>query len=131
MTALPPDSCAHLQTAEARHAVKPSGHGCVECLKSGSVWVHLRLCLSCGHVGCCDNSPNRHATKHSHATSHPVIRSYEPPELVGLAAGPAIPFAIFGELDDAPGLILIGLVIFAAAAAVYFTQLRRQSATPA
>ena len=60
-----------------------------------------------------------------------VIRSYEPPELVGLAAGPAIPFAIFGELDDAPGLILIAVAILAAAAAVYFTQLRRQSATPA
>ena len=80
MTGLPSDSCAHLTTAEARHAVKPSGHGCVECLKSGSVWVHLRLCLSCGHVGCCDNSPNRHATKHFHGTGHPVIRSFEPGE---------------------------------------------------
>ena len=60
-----------------------------------------------------------------------VIRSYEPPELVGLAAGPALPFAIFGELDDAPGLILIAVAILAAAAAVYFTQLHRQSATPA
>jgi hypothetical protein len=60
-----------------------------------------------------------------------VIRSYEPPELVGVAAGPAVPFAIFGELDDAPGLILIGLVIFAAAAAVYLSQRRRQSASTA
>jgi hypothetical protein len=60
-----------------------------------------------------------------------VIRSYRPPELVGLAAGPAIPFAIFGELDDAPGLILIAGAIVAATAAVYFTRLRRQSANPA
>jgi uncharacterized UBP type Zn finger protein len=76
-----PAPCDHLENALARHAaVKPSGHGCVECLESGDEWVHLRLCLSCGHVGCCDNSPNRHATKHAHHTKHPVIRSYEPGE---------------------------------------------------
>jgi uncharacterized UBP type Zn finger protein len=74
------ETCAHLTTAGKRHAAKPSGHGCAECLKSGDIWVHLRLCLSCGHVGCCDNSPNRHATKHFHASGHPVIRSYEPGE---------------------------------------------------
>src|SRR3954469_12439816 len=73
--------CEHLDAAVHRkHGVKPSGHGCQECLKSGSAWMHLRLCLECGHVGCCDNSPNRHATKHHHATGHPVIRSYEPSE---------------------------------------------------
>ena len=54
--------------------------GCEECLVIGSGWVHLRLCLSCGHVGCCDSSPHRHATKHFHATTHPVIASYEPGE---------------------------------------------------
>lgn len=54
--------------------------GCEECLKSGDTWVHLRLCLACGHVGCCDDSPNRHATKHFHRTSHPVIRSFQPGE---------------------------------------------------
>jgi uncharacterized UBP type Zn finger protein len=74
-------SCEHLQHAAARTSgVKPSGPGCVECLESGGEWVHLRLCLSCGHVGCCDNSPGRHATKHARTTKHPVIRSYEPGE---------------------------------------------------
>ena len=54
--------------------------GCEECLQTGSDWVHLRLCLSCGHVGCCDNSPNKHATKHFKSTKHPIIRSFEPGE---------------------------------------------------
>jgi len=60
--------------------VVPSALGCEECLKIGSEWVHLRLCRTCGHVGCCDDSPNRHATKHFHATSHPIIEGYDPPE---------------------------------------------------
>jgi uncharacterized UBP type Zn finger protein len=54
--------------------------GCEECLKMGSDWVHLRLCLTCGHVGCCDSSPNKHATKHFKTTKHPIIRSFEPGE---------------------------------------------------
>ena len=54
--------------------------GCEECLQMGSDWVHLRLCLTCGHVGCCDNSPNKHATKHFKSTKHPIIRSFEPGE---------------------------------------------------
>lgn len=52
--------------------------GCEECLKAGSSWVQLRLCLTCGHVGCCDSSPGRHATQHFHGTRHPVMASYEP-----------------------------------------------------
>jgi uncharacterized UBP type Zn finger protein len=60
--------------------VTPSALGCEECLKIGSAWLHLRICRSCGHVGCCDDSPNRHATAHSHETSHPIIRSLEPGE---------------------------------------------------
>ena len=55
-------------------------NGCEECLLIGSGWVHLRLCLSCGHVGCCDSSPNRHATKHFYKTTHPIVRSLEPGE---------------------------------------------------
>jgi uncharacterized UBP type Zn finger protein len=79
-----PESCSHLDEASKRTVgVKPSGPGCKECLLSGDVWVHLRLCLACGHVGCCDNSPNRHATKHFHSSHHPVIRSYEPGEAWG------------------------------------------------
>jgi CPA1 family monovalent cation:H+ antiporter len=55
-------------------------NGCEECLLIGSGWVHLRLCLSCGHVGCCDSSPNKHATKHFHKTKHPIVKSLEPGE---------------------------------------------------
>ncbi|HEX9576853.1 MAG TPA: UBP-type zinc finger domain-containing protein [Myxococcales bacterium] len=74
--------CPHLKTLEdpGRAPVKPSGHGCKECLEIGDEWVHLRLCMSCGHVGCCDSSPNTHATKHFHQTQHPTVRSYEPGE---------------------------------------------------
>ena len=71
------ESCEHL--VEIRD-VTPSANGCEDCLKIGATWVHLRLCEICGHVGCCDNSPNRHATKHARATSHPVIASAEPGE---------------------------------------------------
>jgi uncharacterized UBP type Zn finger protein len=72
--------CEHLEQAAEREGVTPSGHGCKECLATGDDWVHLRLCLTCGHVGCCDSSKNRHATRHFHATRHPVIRSFEPDE---------------------------------------------------
>lgn len=73
--------CEHLRGAEERtSAVHPSSRGCKECLESGDEWVHLRLCMTCGHVGCCDSSPNRHATSHHHATKHPVIKSFEPAE---------------------------------------------------
>ena len=71
-------------TCEHAEKVKPvpprTPTGCEECLAAGTSWVHLRLCLTCGHVGCCDSSPGRHATRHAHATSHPVIASYEPGE---------------------------------------------------
>jgi hypothetical protein len=70
-------SCSHLGSIED---VIPSALGCEECLKIGSPWVHLRLCRTCGHVGCCDDSPNRHAHKHFHATRHPIIEGYDPPE---------------------------------------------------
>ena len=61
-------------------AVTPSADGCEDCLRIGDRWVHLRLCMICGHVGCCDQSRNRHATKHFHASSHPIIKSFEPGE---------------------------------------------------
>ena len=54
--------------------------GCEECLRAGTPWVHLRLCLTCGHVGCCDSSPGRHASRHARYEAHPVIASYEPGE---------------------------------------------------
>ena len=61
-------------------SVRPSAEGCEECLKTGDPWVHLRMCLTCGHVGCCDSSINKHATRHYHATTHPIMRSIEPGE---------------------------------------------------
>jgi uncharacterized UBP type Zn finger protein len=70
-------TCTHLAQI---HDVTPSARGCEDCLKTGDKWVHLRLCKSCGHVGCCDSSPNRHATAHFHRTEHPIIKSFEPGE---------------------------------------------------
>ena len=71
-------ACTHLDQI---HEVKPrTPQGCEECLKMGSDWVHLRECLECGHIGCCDSSPNTHATKHYHATKHPIIKSFQPGE---------------------------------------------------
>lgn len=70
-------NCSHLDTIRK---VKPSARGCEECLKTGSPWVHLRICRTCGHVGCCNSSPNRHATAHFHETHHPIIEGYDPPE---------------------------------------------------
>jgi uncharacterized UBP type Zn finger protein len=54
--------------------------GCEDCLRIGGKWLHLRICLTCGHVGCCDDSPNRHATAHAHESEHPIVRSLEPGE---------------------------------------------------
>jgi len=71
------NGCTHL--SEIRD-VKPSAKGCEDCLKTGDPWVQLRLCLSCGHVGCCDSSKNKHASAHFQAVHHPIIRSFEPGE---------------------------------------------------
>ena len=73
-------SCSHTEQVQP---VQPSAQGCEECLESGDAWVHLRVCMTCGHVGCCDSSPNKHATKHFHATEHAIIRSIEPGETWG------------------------------------------------
>jgi CPA2 family monovalent cation:H+ antiporter-2 len=72
-------ACEHASSAQSE--ITTGATGCEECLKSGSRWVHLRICMKCGKVGCCDSSPNQHATKHFHASGHPVIRSYEPREM--------------------------------------------------
>jgi uncharacterized UBP type Zn finger protein len=74
---MPHDRDPHLSAA--KH-VEPTGAGCQECLQLGMHWVHLRVCLSCGHVGCCDSSTGKHATKHFHATRHPIVESFEPGE---------------------------------------------------
>ena len=70
--------CTH--TDQIREGALPSAQGCEECLRNGDRWVHLRQCLICGHVGCCDQSENKHATKHFHHSGHPIIRSFEPGE---------------------------------------------------
>jgi uncharacterized UBP type Zn finger protein len=67
-------TCTHLDQIRQ---VTPSAKGCEDCLAIGDTWVHLRLCLTCGHVGCCDSSKNKHATKHYQKTQHPVIQSLE------------------------------------------------------
>ncbi len=75
--------CTHLSGIEVVDHVlgaSPSGDGCVECLELGMRWVHLRRCLECGHVGCCDNSVGKHATGHFHQVGHPLIQSFEPTE---------------------------------------------------
>jgi uncharacterized UBP type Zn finger protein len=71
------EACIHLSEVKS---VTPNSDGCEECLKIGSGWVHLRLCKVCGNVGCCDNSPNRHALAHFRATDHAIIKSFEPGE---------------------------------------------------
>lgn len=68
--------CAHV-TRELIHTVHRPPPGCEDCLKIGGAWVHLRVCLTCGHVACCDSSPNRHATAHHRATHHPIVTSGE------------------------------------------------------
>jgi uncharacterized UBP type Zn finger protein len=94
-------SCSHLVPVEDLHRrpIHPGTPGCRECLEMGDIWVHLRLCMSCGHVGCCDDSRNRHATAHYRACGHPVIRSYEPGENWAWC----YPDKIFAQVDALPG----------------------------
>ncbi|MFC8449266.1 UBP-type zinc finger domain-containing protein [Kitasatospora sp. NPDC057223] len=74
-------ACEDLAAAPRDIVPLPPTDGCADCLAAGRRdWVHLRICLDCGHIGCCDNSPQRHASAHFHNSSHPVIRSYEPGE---------------------------------------------------
>jgi len=69
--------CAHLDQVKF---TQTGTRVCEDCIKMGDTWVHLRMCLVCGHVGCCDSSKNKHATKHFHRTKHPLVRSIEPGE---------------------------------------------------
>ncbi|MGZ5047289.1 MAG: ubiquitin carboxyl-terminal hydrolase 14 [Usitatibacter sp.] len=87
--------CRHF---EEIHDVSPSPpDGCAECLRAGTPWVHLRVCLTCGHVGCCDDSPMRHASAHFDGTAHPVMKSYEPGETWGWC------YVDEAALDPVPG----------------------------
>lgn len=78
----PTNGCTHADPTHV-HDVKPSAQGCEECMKTGDSWLHLRMCMECGHVDCCDSSKNKHATKHFHATQHPITRSMQPGETWG------------------------------------------------
>jgi hypothetical protein len=89
------DTCTHLDQVTVEE-LPASVDGCVDCLREGGKWLHLRICLSCGHVGCCDDSPARHATAHQHATAHPIIRSLEPGELWCWCYEDAIAFVLDG-----------------------------------
>jgi uncharacterized UBP type Zn finger protein len=73
-------TCTHLDTVEITE-LPESVEGCTQCLATGDPWLHLRICLECGEVGCCDDSPNRHASAHAHSSGHPIIRSLEPGEV--------------------------------------------------
>ena len=73
-------TCTHLDSVKITELPETVA-GCEDCLLTGDPWLHLRLCLQCGHVGCCDDSPNRHATLHAQGTGHPIIRSLEPGEV--------------------------------------------------
>jgi Zn-finger in ubiquitin-hydrolases and other protein len=72
-------TCTHLDRLELT-ALPEAIAGCEDCLAIGGTWVHLRMCQTCGHIGCCDSSPNRHASAHARATEHPIVRSAEPGE---------------------------------------------------
>ena len=72
------DECSHLD--QIQNVTPGTPDGCEECLAMGDRWVHLRICLTCGHVGCCNSSRNKHATKHFEATEHPLIQSFQPGE---------------------------------------------------
>jgi uncharacterized UBP type Zn finger protein len=73
-------TCEHVKQLPDTDPAPATPQGCQECLAEGTRWVHLRLCLSCGHVGCCDSSPRRHASGHYREIGHPVVRSFEPGE---------------------------------------------------
>ena len=101
-------NCEHL--AEVNDVAPTPPNGCAECLANGGRWVHLRECLICGHVGCCDSSPSRHATAHYRETAHPIVTSYEPDEdwvwcypdeaVVGTAPRPAGQRGLGGAATD-------------------------------
>src|SRR5712691_1484005 len=93
---MPAAACTHLDQVQDVTPRPPAG--CEECLATGMRWVHLRLCMSCGHVGCCDQSPGKHATAHAHTTTHPLIRSYEPGEDWWWC----YPDELFFEIEGAP-----------------------------
>jgi uncharacterized UBP type Zn finger protein len=86
-------TCTHLDSVRITQ-LPPEVAGCEDCLRIGDPWLHLRICLQCGHVGCCDDSPNRHASGHAASSGHPIIRSLEPGEVWSWCFVDEIPMAI-------------------------------------
>ena len=91
------ESCRHLDLIDP--AAGPDSNGCEDCLAAGGRWVHLRMCRSCGHIGCCDSSPARHASAHHRQTGHPLISSYEPGEDWWYCYDDRLTFGISGVPD--------------------------------
>ena len=91
------DQCTHLD--QANQDAEPSADGCEDCLRDGGQWVHLRMCRVCGHVGCCDSSPSRHATAHYAATGHPLMSSFEPGESWWWCFPDEVAFEVSGARD--------------------------------
>ena len=89
-----PDTCSHLDDVD--RAATPSAEGCEDCLRTGGRWVHLRMCMSCGKIGCCDSSPNQHASRHAAEDEHPIFRSVEPGEEWSWCAIDAFAFVLRG-----------------------------------
>jgi uncharacterized UBP type Zn finger protein len=87
--------CTHLDQITVARPGRVAG--CEDCLAIGAGWVHLRVCRSCGHIGCCDSSPNRHATAHARATDHPIITSVEPGELWSYCYADDVAFELTGD----------------------------------
>ena len=97
--------CEHAALA---HEVTPSANGCEDCLRTGQAWVHLRICVICGHVGCCDSSPGAHATDHWHRNpDHPLVRSFEPGENWWWCYSDALVFRVPGAVP-APSYVPSG-----------------------
>jgi uncharacterized UBP type Zn finger protein len=95
--------CGHLGLIRPVRATTP---GCAECLRLGAAWAHLRICLVCGHVGCCDSSPGRHARRHFHVTGHPVMASIEPGEHWGWCYVDEVEFEVPPQLiSGAPPIV--------------------------
>ena len=89
-------TCTHLETVVVTELPDPIA-GCEQCLATGGWWVHLRMCQSCGEVGCCDSSPNRHASAHARDASHPIARSAEPGENWSWCYVDEIAFVVRGD----------------------------------
>jgi len=94
------DACTHLDQISVVD-LPLTITGCEECLKIGSRWVHLRMCMSCGKIGCCDSSPNRHASRHAAEVGHPIARSAEPRETWSWCFVDEVAFVVAADRDTA------------------------------